>query len=118
MSLLPDSSDFKNIIDKAQQVIKDAQSKASGSNIGQTVKDKIYASTSSIQATLDSLLAKGGLITQEDVDSLDEQMRRAKLEMLAADSSNSAKKFFTYVGVGIIVFASLWYLSTRKTKAS
>lgn len=118
MSLLPSSNTFKDIIDKAQNVIKEANNKASNSSVGQTIKDKIYASTAIIQEKLNAILAKGGIITQKELDELDEQMRKAKIEMLAADSNSSFKKFGTYIGVGLLVFAALWYISNRKTKTS
>lgn len=118
MNTQTNNNSFQDIIDEAKKVISDANNKASNSNIGQTIKEKIFASTAVIQNTLNTLLTKGGIITKKDVDELDEQMRKAKLEMLAADSNSSLKRFGTYIGVGILVFASLWYLSNRKNKES
>lgn len=116
-STVSNSKSLKDIIDEAKKVIADSNEKASNSNIGQTIKDKIFASTSLIQESINSILSKGGIITQKEVDELDEKVRKAKLETLAANSNSSLKKFGTYIIVGVLVFGSLWYLSNRKNKA-
>ena len=104
------------LVDKAKGALSNLKNKTESSTLGNTIKTKLYASTSKIQAMLNDLLSKGGVISQEQVNSLDEELRLAKLNVLKAQSESSTKKFAIYVGVGVAVFGILWYLTKAKEK--
>ena len=81
------------------------------SSIGGQLKDQLTSSVGSLQDFLNSLLQKGGVITEQQYNLLDEQTRLLKLKTLEAESQDSTKKFATFVGIGVAVIGLIWYLS-------
>jgi hypothetical protein len=107
---------IESLVDKAKGTLSNLKNKTESSTLGTAIKTELYASTDKIQAMLNNLLSKGGVISQEQVNSLDEELRLAKLNMLKAQSESSTKKFAIYVGLGVAVFGILWYLTKAKEK--
>jgi len=81
------------------------------STIGGELKDQLVSSVGGLQDYLNSLLQKGGIITEQQYNLLDEQTRLLKLKTLEAESQEATKKFATFVGVGVAVIGIIWYLS-------
>ena len=64
--------------------------------------------SSGIQDTLNGLLAKGGLIAQSDIDSLDERMRAEKEAAMASASVHSQTNLALYIAGAILFIGGLW----------
>ena len=103
-----------------EQQINDLISEASASiqkgtetssTIGGQLKEDLLTSVGGLQDFLNSLLQKGGLVTEQQFNLLDEQTRLLKLKTLEAESQDSTNKFATFVGIGVAVIGIIWYLS-------
>lgn len=108
--------------EKAEQLIKDALSvakqagdKAASSDIGRKVADAFNKYSTTIQEKVDEILAKRGLVTQEQLDSLDEEVRKAKMKLLEEKSKNTLMKYGVFLGVVVLTFAGLWLITKKNT---
>lgn len=80
-------------------------------NIGGQLKDQLLASTSILQDTINNILAKGGVVSQDLYNKLDEQTRMLKLKTLEAESQDTTKKLSYIIGISVVGIGILWYLS-------
>jgi hypothetical protein len=96
--------------------IASSANKAGSSNIGTTLKNDLYNSANKIQNAINSILQKSGIITDEEVNSLEEEIRLAKLKLLEAESRQSAYRYTLYVFAGLTALGLLWYFTKEKTK--
>lgn len=67
-----------------------------------------------IQSILNGFLQKKGVITQQQLDELDEQVRQAKAKALEAQSKNTFIKYGIAFSFLIVGFGTLWLLTTKK----
>ena len=102
------------LLNQAKELAK--QTKSSSTNIGDSIKNKLYESSSKIQSLLNTVLAKGGVVTESEFDALDEQVRLAKKQLLESKSKQTNTKIAIYAAIGIAVFGTLWFLTKRQTK--
>jgi hypothetical protein len=110
---LVDSRKLQDVFTEALKVAQNAGEQASKMVQGKDANDlNIYSVK--IQAFLNSFLEKGGLITQQEVDALDEQVRLAKLKMLEEKSKNTFAQYGMIVGGLIFTFGVLWLLTKNK----
>jgi hypothetical protein len=76
--------------------------------------DKLFKTTTELQVLVNSALNKSGALTLSQYDTLDEQVRKAKLQLLAAENKATTRKYIFY-GVGVIVgLSALWYITKDK----
>lgn len=88
-----------------------ADSNASASDV---LKNQLYANSSKIQGLINSILQKGGVVTENEIDELDEQIRLAKLKILEAEAKSSTRKYALYVIGGLAVVGVIWYFTYKK----
>jgi hypothetical protein len=86
----------------------------SGVSTTDTLKNQLYANSAKIQSLINSVLEKGGIVTQDEVNALDEQIRTAKLKALQAESQSSTTKYAMYVIGGLAIFGVIWYYTYKK----
>ena len=79
-----------------------------------TLKNELYANSTKIQSLINSVLEKGGIVTQDEVNALDEQIRTAKLKALQAEAQSSTTKYAMYVIAGLAVVGIVWYYTYKK----
>jgi hypothetical protein len=96
--------------------VASSANKAGDSSFGTTLKNDLYSSANKIQNTINSFLQKSGIITEDEVNSLEEEIRLAKLKLLEAESRQSAYRYTLYVFGGLTVLGLLWYFTKEKTK--
>jgi protein-L-isoaspartate O-methyltransferase len=63
---------------------------------------------------LSALLQKKGLITQQELDFLDELVKKTKLKMLQEDSVKSISKYGLYIAIVFFAFGTLWLITKDK----
>lgn len=80
-------------------------------SLGGSLRDQLTASVGSLQDTLNALLQKGGVVTDQQYNSLDEQTRLLKLRTLEAESQYTSQRFAMYVGISVAVIGLIWYFS-------
>jgi|APCry1669189000_1035189.scaffolds.fasta_scaffold10091_3 hypothetical protein len=112
----PSQQQFSEIIAKAIEVATKAGNKASSSNIGQQVKNGLITYSKDIQDTVDYFLQNQGVVTQEQLNQLDEKTKQAKLKLLEAESQNTFVRYGLYVAAGIFGFGILWFLTRDKSQ--
>lgn len=110
---LVDSRKLKDVFAEALKVAQNAGEQANKMVYGKNANDLAIYSVK-IQAFLNSFLEKGGLITQQEVDALDEQVRLAKLKLLEEKSKNTFANYGIIIGGLVFTFGVLWLLTKKQ----
>lgn len=105
--------EFDIFIAQAQAIVNQTAYNANQLNFGQSVKEDLLNSSQSIQDIIDLILANNGVVTANQEQQLDEQMRLAKKRLLESQQKITMQRYSLIGGLGIISLAILWYL-TRK----
>lgn len=90
--------------------------KTADSNLSasETLKNQLYANAGKIQSLINNILEKGGIITEDEVNELDEQIRLSKLKVLEAEAKSSTTKYAIYVLLGLAAVGTIWYFTYKK----
>ena len=79
------------------------------------IKQQLYQNSTNIQNLINGILSKGGVVTQSEVDALDEEVRLSKLKLLEAEAKSATTKYAMYVIGGLVVVGAIWYFTYKKT---
>jgi len=109
------TSPLQDIIAKGIGVVMSIQN-ATKNNISTSdaIKQQLYQNSTNIQNLINGLLSKTGVVTQNEVDALDEEIRIAKLKLLEAESRSATTKYAMYVIGGLAVVGAIWYFTYKK----
>lgn len=104
--------------EKLEKTITDAFSALKGLK---TEKNIVTANTltkysDQIQQTLNSFLFSRGVVSQKQLDELDEQIREAKKKTLEAQSKNTFVKYGMIISIAFVGFGALWLITKNKTQ--
>ena len=116
-NLLPNEYEVRKKVLDALKVAEQALEKAKQSNTSFSVGEALKKYSTQIQEGVNTVLSKGGVLAQEQLDQLDEQVRMAKLKMLQEESKNTFIKYGTYLGGALVVGALAWFFINKKTVA-
>jgi hypothetical protein len=78
------------------------------------IKQQLYQNSTNIQNLINGLLSKTGVVTQSEVDTLDEEIRMAKLKLLEAEAKSATTKYALYVIGGLAIVGVIWYFTYKK----
>jgi hypothetical protein len=78
------------------------------------IKEQLYQNSNNIQRLINGILTKTGVVTQSEVDALDEEVRMAKLKLLEAEAKSATTKYALYVIGGLVVVGAIWYFTYKK----
>jgi hypothetical protein len=78
------------------------------------IKQQLYQNSTNIQNLINKMLSKTGVVTQNEVDALDEEVRMAKLKLLEAEAKSATTKYALYVIGGLAVVGAIWYFTYKK----
>jgi hypothetical protein len=112
MAFTPD--DLIKIIANATEVVKDSIEKAKTSSTSQVIKDQITQNANTIQELVNSILDSAGVVTEEQINQLDYQVRMQKIKTLELSTQQTKKKFAIIVGGVILGIVALFYLTRKK----
>ena len=101
---------LRKAAEQAGQVTQEASDK----KIGEKVLDEIAAQSESIQSAINKFLGNVGLVTQEEIDKIDEQLRHQKEKLLSEQSKKTKRNLITYYIIGIATIGLLWFLTKKK----
>ena len=101
------------LLAQAQDIATKAQADAAKTNITQGIKDSLLSSSSQIQSILNVFLKSGGVLSDEQYNTLDEQTRIAKMNSLQAEALSSIKTFAIY-GAFVVVLIGVVYFISKK----
>lgn len=107
-------------LDQISEYLKQASEQAtqtsqqvSDMKIGDKVVNEIYNQTDKIQSFINSLLTKSGVITQEEINQLDEQLRTQKQKLLEAESEKTKRNLILYGSLGLVTIGFLWFVTKK-----
>jgi hypothetical protein len=106
------NQDIQNLIRQAGVVLNDTL--ASSVKLGERAKDELYSNSQSIQEKIDKFLSTNGVLTQQELNELEEAIRIQKLKLLYFKSQKTKKRFLIIGGSAILLVAGVWYLTTLK----
>lgn len=69
-----------------------------------------------IQNILNSFLSKKGVITKQQLDELDEQVREAKKKTLEAQSKNTIVKYGMGLSLLLLGFGTIWLITKKQSQ--
>ena len=101
---------LRKAAEQAGQVTQEASDK----KIGEKVLDEIAAQSESIQSAINKFLGNVGLVTQEEIDKIDEQLRLQKEKLLSEQSKKTKRNLIAYSIIGIATIGLLWFLTKKK----
>jgi sensor domain CHASE-containing protein len=78
------------------------------------IKQQLYQNSTNIQNLINGILSKTGVVTQSEVDALDEEVRMAKLKLLEAEAKSANTKYTLYVVGGLAIVGAIWYFTYKK----
>jgi hypothetical protein len=108
------TTDTSKLLEEAKVILSNTINRASQSDIGGSIKDGLINSADNIQSILNNVLKNKGLITNEQVNQLDEQIKLAKLKLLEAKSKSTITNLAMYVGIGVVVIGVLWFFTSKE----
>jgi hypothetical protein len=108
------TTDTSNLLAEAQAIVTNTLNRANQSDIGGSIKDGLINSADNIQSILNKVLKNNGLITNEQVNQLDEEIKMAKLKLLEAKSKSTITNLAMYVGIGVVVLGVLWFFTSKE----
>ena len=110
------TSPIQDIIAQGIGVVMSIQN-ATKNNISTSdaIKQQLYQNSTNIQNLINKMLSKTGVVTQNEVDALDEEVRMAKLKLLEAEAKSATTKYAMYVIGGLVVVGAIWYFTYKKT---
>lgn len=85
--------------------------KPESSDIGDTVTKY----SESFQDFMKTFLSGKGIITQETLDDIDEQLRLAKKKKLEQEAKNTFVTYGIYVSTAILLIGAVWFFTRKKT---
>lgn len=107
---MPDPKN-STILQDAQNIVANITAQVNNQNIGTQLKDGLVASSNSIQAILNGVLLNNGVITKEQVNQLDEQIRVAKFQLLQSQSQKSVLNLSLFIGGLVVAVGVLWFIT-------
>jgi|APGre2960657505_1045072.scaffolds.fasta_scaffold306900_1 hypothetical protein len=108
------TTDTTKLLDEAQAILSNTINRASQSDIGGSIKNGLINSADNIQSILNDIFKNNGLITNEQVNQLDEQIKLAKLKLLESKSKSTITNLGMYVGIGVVVLGVLWFFTSKE----
>jgi len=104
---------MSSILDDAKAIAEKAVEKSKKTNISQGVKDALLSSSKEIQNILNSVLDSSGVLSEDQYNRLDEQMRIAKKNMLESETSEATKRFAIYATFVVILCGVVYFISKK-----
>ena len=104
---------MSNILEEAKKIAEKAADKSKNGNIPQGVKDALSESSKEIQSILNSVLGNAGVLSTDQYNRLDEQMRIAKKNMLEAETLEATKRFAIYATFVVVLAGAIYFISKK-----
>lgn len=113
---MPISDSLQRLISSGLDLVASSKRIAdSDISTSENIKNQLYANADKIQVLINSILQRGGVVTNTELDALDEEIRLAKLKILEAEAKSSNRKYAIYVISGLAVIGAIWYFTYKKT---
>jgi len=117
MALTISQDQLDQLVLQAKQAIETARQKAADSATTQTVKETLVSSADKMQVLLNGVLSKAGVLSQDEFNAFDEQLRTLKESSMNAQYRKNAQGFAITVALLVSGIALLWYIISKKKTA-
>ena len=104
---------ISNFFSKVQRSLEQAN-KDIASTDTKSIKDSLYSYTDKAQAQLNKLLSKAGVITDQEINELDEQLRIAKKEIELQKAKQTQNRFLITTAIIATAIVGLWYITKKR----
>jgi formate dehydrogenase maturation protein FdhE len=106
----------QDLITNAYTTIKNLIKKSKDTSIPEAFKIEFIERSESIQQLLNAILSKGGVVTQEQLDALDEQLKQTKVKLLESEAQKTKRKYTIILAstIGLIAIISIAVYLKRK----
>lgn len=111
---IPTREQIEVAIANAYAAIKSASDKAAQTSTSEKIASALTKYSADIQNIVNSFLSQKGIITQEQLNQLDEKVRETKKKTLEAESKNTLVRFGIYTSAAVVVFGFFWILTREK----
>lgn len=76
-------------------------------------RESLYEQTDEVQNILNKLLSKMGVITDQEINQLDEKLRETKKNIELSKAKETQKKILIAFGVIVAGFTALWLITKK-----
>jgi hypothetical protein len=103
-----------SIVDELRSQLTSVKDRIKEEGVSKVVFDELTSSAKLLQNKLDELLAKGGVITQSDINDAYDVIKQAKRKELDNIDKKVRKKTIVYIGLGVLAIALLVMYGKKK----
>jgi hypothetical protein len=112
INLVPTDKQIEDLVASIKNLIDDAKTGAS-TTTSIDIKNQLYQYSDEAQKLLNGVLSKTGILTQQDVNQIDEQVRKVKQQIMLEKANQSQRRLIFGI-VGTIGIVSLLWFITKK----
>ena len=110
----PQPTIIQSVIQEGLGILAKIESTKGSLSTSEAIKQQLYQSSSNIQGLINRIMTKNGIVTQNELDALDEEIRQSKLKLLESEASNSKMKYALYVVGVLAIVGTVWYFTYKK----
>ena len=110
----PQPTIIHSVIQEGLGILAKIESTKGSLSTSEAIKQQLYQSSSNIQGLINRIMTKNGILTQNELDALDEEIRQSKLKLLESEASNSKMKYALYVVGVLAIVGTVWYFAYKK----
>lgn len=105
-----------DLIQNAYVTIRNLVQKSKDTSVPEALKSEFIERSDSIQQLLNALLSGSGVVTQDQLDALDEQLKESKVKLLESEAQKTKRKYTIILAsvIGVIAIVSVAVYLKRK----
>lgn len=111
---VPQPTILQSLIQEGLGILAKIDANKSNISTSEAIKEQLYQNSTNIQSLINRIMTKNGIVTQNELDALDEEIRQSKLKLLESEASNSRMKYGLYVVGVLAVIGTAWYFTYKK----
>jgi len=110
----PQPTILQSLIQEGLGILAKIDATKSNISTSEAIKEQLYQNSTNIQSLINRIMTKNGIVTQNELDALDEEIRQSKLKLLESEASNSRMKYALYVVGVLALVGTAWYFTYKK----
>lgn len=110
----PQPTIIQSIIQEGLGMLAKIDATKGNISTSEAIKEQLYQNSTNIQSLINRIMTKNGIVTQNELDALDEEIRQSKLKLLESEASNSRMKYALYVVGVLAIVGTAWYFTYKK----
>jgi hypothetical protein len=110
----PQPTILQSLIQEGLGILAKIDATKSNISTSEAIKEQLYQNSTNIQSLINRIMTKNGIVTQNELDALDEEIRQSKLKLLESEASNSRMKYALYVVGVLAIVGTAWYFTYKK----